>query len=126
MKITVNIGFYTDGDFSFDYNRFKKDIKDLPEYNEICSLMDKIVLDKADFALSLSFSRKMSASDMLASFLTSTHVLYTHYEVLESLFNAFDGAISAVYNEENYFNSISGNYDGTFVNVIFDKEYKNE
>ena len=132
MKITVKISLQSDGDFSLNYDRFKKDISGLYEYEEICSQTEKNISNSEDLSLTISFINndpskcRARADTLLSSVLTNIHVIYTHYYVLEDLFNAFDGAIRAIYTGENYYNSISGNYDGTDVEVIFEEEYKNE
>lgn len=110
MKIAIDWVYCTDGDFSIRENNFFKFKFDGEDYSGV-------EIFEGD-----ETTVKMNARSYLEQLLCETHVSYTHYYILEDLYYMFDEAIDFIYNKENqkvFHKEITGNYDGTYVHIIF-------
>ncbi len=111
MKIAIDWTYYTDGDFSIRDNKFfdfKFDGDE--EYSGV-----KIFEEEDELRT------KIEARSYLEQLLCETHVLYTHYYLLEDFYHLFDEAIEFIFNKDGekvFHKEITGNYDGTYVHIM--------
>lgn len=119
MKIDIKVSLETDGDYSLNnntdyhmeydgsggYYHYFTFTPDTPAYN---------FEDEHDIEMSPSWR----ACTMLEKMLCNIHIHYTHYYILLDLYNMFEEAMTAIGKGLQQFEtSISGNYEGTFIEV---------
>lgn len=118
MRIDLKISLETDGDYSlpnntdyhmkFDgsgYYHYFVFEPNTPKYN---------FEDDHDIEMSPSWR----ACKLLEKMLCDIHVSYTHYYIIEDLYLMFNEAIETVGKYPVHFEtSISGNYEGTFIEI---------
>jgi hypothetical protein len=118
MQLILKIGLETDGDYSllhedkFDMRWDGTGYFGVFRFNDT----DKEKLYPYEDKSYLQFDKWWRANALLEHMLTDLHVSFTHHYVLDYLYHMFDDAMEAIgKREESYYGSISGNYDGTFI-----------
>lgn len=112
MKIAIDWVYETDGDFSMRENPFFKF-----KYDGCETYSGVEIFENED-----ETRAKMNARSYLEQLLCETHISYTHYYILEYLYKLYDEAIDFIYNKDGetvFHKELSGNYDGTYVHIIF-------
>lgn len=140
MKIALTFNWYTDGDWKVDIEEIKREIADMTEiarihfdneYEEDCGiggvsfLIDDEILGASREAFNI-------ASCVASILLCAVRILWTHYYVLEDIYCLFERlreffqeTRQRIKNNKEYstefYDLISGNYDGTSVEVVIQK-----
>lgn len=118
MQLILKIGLETDGDYSLLHeDQFGMKYDGTSYYNVFrFNDTDKETLYPYENKSYLQFDKWWRANSLLEHMLTDLHVSFTHHYVLDYLYHMFDDAMKAIgKREESYYGSISGNYDGTFI-----------
>lgn len=118
MQLIVKIGLETDGDYSLLHPEQFDMSWDGNGYFRVFRFddNDKETLYPYEDKSYLQFDKWWRANSLFEHMLTDLHVIFTHHYVLDYLYHMFDDAMEAIgRREETYYGSISGNYDGTFI-----------
>ena len=118
MKLIVKIGLETDGDYSLLHeDKFGMEYDGSGYFNVYrFDDDDKETIYPYENKSYLQFDKWWRANALLEHMLTDLHVSFTHHYVLDYLYHMFDDAMEAIgKREESYYGSISGNYDGTYI-----------
>lgn len=131
MKIKIKAKFSTDGDYSIlNYDSYKnepisKSINSNGNEVKIYSRSSHIFSDDYTFVKIIECdnvnSCKMYARMFLEQLLCNISVLSSHYYLIKDFYELFDNGITALNKNENYYETISGNYEGTEL-VIYIEE----
>lgn len=119
QKITLKIGLETDGDYSLK-NALLYNMK----YDDCGSYFNNFVFtcDTPQYAFEdehdIDMSPSWRACRLLEKMICDIHVSYTHHYIIPYIYKMFEDSIEAVgRNEAGFESSISGNYEGTFIEV---------
>ena len=118
MKLIVKIGLETDGDYSLLHEDQFGMKYDGTGYFGVFGFDDsnKTYLYPYEDKSYLQFDSWWRLNSLLEHMLTDLHVSFTHHYVLDYLYHMFDDAMEAIGRREtSYYGSISGNYEGTFI-----------
>lgn len=118
MRLVLKIGLETDGDYSLLHPEQFEMRWDGTGYFRVFRFDDddKETLYPYEDKSYLQFDKWWRANSLLEHMLTDLHVIFTHHYVLDYLYHMFDDAMEAIgRREKTYYGSISGNYDGTFI-----------
>lgn len=121
MQVNVQVGLSTDGDYSL---RNHLDLE-MPfdgfegYYNSLLFTDDNPKQHKFEDSGDMQFNCRWRAINWLRKILCELHVSYTHYYLIEDLYNLFNEAIEAIGRVEDFHKEISGNYEGTYIQVNF-------
>ena len=117
MKIIVKIGLETDGDFKLEnHEEYKMNYDDCGGYDGTFVFEENTPLYPYEDHSYAKFDAWWRAQRLLEHMLCDIHVIHTHHYVLDYLYHMFDDAMRAIGNrEESYYGSVSGNYEGTFI-----------
>lgn len=118
MKLIIKIGLETDGDYSLLHeDKFGMEYDGSGYFNVYCFDDDnKEKIYPHEDKSYLQFDKWWRANALLEHMLTDLHVSFTHHYVLDYLYHMFDDAMEAIgQRKETYYGSISGNYDGTYI-----------
>ena len=118
MKLIVKIGLETDGDYSLLHEDQFGMKYDGTGYFGVFGFDDsnKTYLYPYENKSYLQFDSWWRLNSLLEHMLTDLHVSFTHHYVLDYLYHMFDDAMEAIGRREtSYYGSISGNYEGTFI-----------
>lgn len=118
MKLIIKIGLETDGDYSLLHeDKFGMEYDGSGYFNVYrFDDDDKEYLYPYEHRSYLQFDKWWRANALLEHMLTDLHVSFTHHYVLDYLYHMFDDAMEAIgKRKETYYGSISGNYDGTYI-----------
>lgn len=131
MKIKIKAEFSTDGDYSIcNYDSYKnepisKSINGSGNEVKIYSRSSHIFIEDYTFIKIIECdnvdSCKMYARMFLSQLLCNISVLSSHYYLIKDFYELFDNGITAINEGKNYYETISGNYDGTEL-VIYIEE----
>lgn len=120
-KVTLKIGLETDGDYSLQNDTIYHMIWDGSGYFQNYVFDDSTQPQEWEDAYTSSRDPVYRALDLLEQMLCDIHVASSHYYIMEDLFHMFDDAIHAIYRREPQFeSSVSGNYEGTFIEVYYE------
>lgn len=135
MKIIIKAEFSTDGDYhieGYDFldKKFVKDIDiNLPDRNFKINTKG---YNKHPFGDEYSFGIvfkcedasycKLYARNYLEELLCNIRYLSTHYYIIPHFYEMFNKGIESINHENYYYGSISGNYDGTYLEIATIKE----
>lgn len=114
MKITITWRLYTDGDFSL--NNYEK-------YNCIEYDGYEQYFGMKEFENKDELQCMVDGRTFLEQMLCDMHVSYTHYYILEYLYQMFEKLIKFVCKREEGIKTeyMSGNYEGTEIIVVVQK-----
>ena len=121
MIVSVTIGLETDGDYSLTHrDQYHMSYDGSGYYNHFIfsdtDTVDGLYTFEDDH--DITFDATWRACRLLEKMLCDLHVIYTHHYVLDYLYHMFDDAIDAIGRKETHFEtSISGNYEGTFIEI---------
>lgn len=116
MKINISISLETDGDYSLRNNELYSMECDGSSYFNTFEFADNTYRYDFESDCAASFDPCWRACSLLKKILCDIHVYHTHYYVLDDLYHMFEDAMEAIGRHEKEFEvSISGNYDGTFI-----------
>lgn len=118
VRINIEFGLLTDGDFSLrNIEYFEKAFKE----NEDFDYYGNVFFDSKDYPDSTYCM--FAAREFVERLLTDIHVSYTHYYILEDIYQMMQPVIEFVNacKEGIIEKSISGNYSGTFVKVTIQR-----
>lgn len=118
MKLIVKIGLETDGDYSLLHEDQFGMKYDGTGYFGVFGFDDsnKTYHYPYEDKSYLQFDSWWRLNSLLEHMLTDLHVSFTHHYVLDYLYHMFDDAMEAIgKREKSYYGSISGNYEGTFI-----------
>lgn len=135
MKIIIKANFNTDRDYGIDGYKYS--------YSTVCEDIDINLSDRKfkiytrennqhPFDDEYTFIKvfecededycKMYARSYLEKLLCNIRVGFTHYYLIEDFYKMFDKAIKSIGHEEYFYDGISGNYDGTDLEIRTIKE----
>jgi len=130
MKIIIKAYFSTDGDFRIDGYDFssKKIVKDIDinltdrKFKIYSEGYNKNFYDEYSFEVVLKCEDvdycKMYARNYLEKLLCNIRFLSTHYYIMPYFYEMFDKAIKSIGHKTHFYDSIGGNYDGTYLRII--------
>lgn len=135
MKIMIKANFSTDGDYhiegyDFSDEKFVKDIDiNLPDRNFKINTRgyNKHPFDD-EYSFGIVFECEdidycqMYARSYLEELLCNIRFLSTHYYIMPHFYEMFDKGIKSIGHENYYCGTVSGNYDGTCLEVSTMKE----
>lgn len=112
MTIEIEFGYRTDGDFSLMGNEYFK-AEETDDYDYYCK--KKFLSNDYRDDLFCMFA----AREFVERLLVQTSISYTHYSIMEDIYNMIAPVIEFVNRNKvgNIQREMSGNYDGTFVKV---------
>ena len=118
MKVIIQIRLCTDGDFSLNnYEAYSMQF-DGEDYIGRFEFDANTPLYAYEEHSYINFDSYWRAQQLFKHMLTDIHVGFSHYYVLDDLYHLFNDAIQAVRNKQTqYYNSISGNYEGTSIQI---------
>ena len=123
LRITLKIGLETDGDYTLQNNELYH-----MSYDDANGYFHNFVFDENtepqpwEDAYTSSREPTYRALNLLEKMLCDIHVASGHYYIMDYIFHMFDDAIHAIYRRESAFEaSVSGNYDGTFIEVYYEE-----
>lgn len=119
QKITLKIGLETDDDYSLRNNELYHMVyDDAGGYFHNFVFEDNTEPQPWEEPYTSSREPAYRALDLLEKMLCDIHVASGHYYIMDDIFHMFDDAIHAIYRREAQFeSSVSGNYEGTFIEV---------
>lgn len=135
MKITIKADFQTDGDYCIeDYNYVSKIVREDIDIN-LPDRKFKVFQNgyntypfEDEYHFEMCFECededycKIYARNYLEELLCNIRFLSTHYYIMPYFYDMFDKGIRSIGKENHYFGSVSGNYDGTYLEIITIKE----
>lgn len=118
MKVYVSVSLETDGDYTLRNNEAYGMEYDGSGYYSTFEFTDDTPKQDFEYSSYIGLGPAFRACRLLEKMLCDIHVHYTHYYVLDYLYHMFNDAIEALERREKEFEaSISGNYEGTFVEI---------
>ncbi len=118
QKITLKIGLETDGDYSLTNNDLYFMTWDGSGYFHNFVFENDTEAQPWEEPYTASREPAYRALDLLEKMLCDIDVASGHYYIMDYIFHMFDDAIHAIYRREPQFeSSVSGNYEGTFIEV---------
>lgn len=116
MKAHVTISLKTDGDFSLrkdspNFERFGCKINYWPNTQEY-DIYATFDVDKYNAQL----------REFLKTVLCEIHVSPGHYYLLKELYSFFVDAIDYAWYCDDYYESLGGNYSGTYIDITYQEE----
>lgn len=127
MKIKIKVEFSTDGDYSIcNYDSYKnepisKSVNSNGNEVKIYSQASHIFNDEYTivkiFECDNVDSCKMYARLFLQQLLCDISVLSSHYYLIKDFYELFINGITAINEDKDYYNAISGNYEGTELDI---------
>lgn len=122
-KITLKIGLETDSDYSLRNNNTYHMMWDGSGYFQNYLFDDNTEPQPWEEPYTSSREPAYRALDLLEKMLCDIHVASGHYYIMDDIFHMFDDAIHAIYRREPQFeSSVSGNYEGTFIEVYCEED----
>lgn len=119
MKICMEINLYTDGDYYLNnYMRYASTHKEDDGDYHIEKVFE-LNKNDSDFDLKLN----VNVVSYLEKILCDMNYSYTHYYIIEDIYNLFNNAIEFVMKlhddsyEKYFYDNIGGNYDGTEITI---------
>lgn len=116
MHIFVDISLCTDGDFSLNHERIKKEFPELSvlhgEYSKDYMIFGKLPMD----------NHCKKARDLFRTIICSLSYNPTRYYLIGDLYHLFNSAITALSTPDYFYESIGGNYHGTHIEFKVVKE----
>ena len=124
QKITLKIGLETDGDYSLHNNElYNMTYDDAGGYFYNFVFDDNTEPQPWEETCTSSREPAYRALDLLEKMLCDIRVASGHYYIMDYIFHMFDDAIHAIYRREPQFeSSVSGNYEGTFIEVYCEED----
>lgn len=123
QKITLKIGLETDGNYSLTNNAMYLMPYDGSGYFHNFVFDTNTEPQPWEEPYTSSREPAYRALDLLEKMLCDIHVASGHYYIMDYIFHMFDEAIHAIYRREPQFeSSVSGNYEGTFIEVCCEKD----
>lgn len=118
MKINIKVSLETDGDYKLNNNTdYHMEFDGTAYYHHFVFTPDTPAYNFED-EHDIEMSSAWRACRMLEKILCDIHVSYTHYYVIQDLYDMFDEAIETVGKYPVHFEtSISGNYEGTYIEI---------
>ena len=124
QKITLTIGLETDGDYSLTNNDLYLMPWDGSGYFHDFVFDDNTEPQPWEDPYTSSREPAYRALDLLEKMLCDINVASGHYYIMDYIFHMFDDAIHAIYRREPQFeSSVSGNYEGTSIEVYCEEDY---
>ena len=118
MKVVVKIGIETDGDFRLENYESYKLIHGYDDYSGVFTFDEETPLYPYEDSGYDKFDACWRAVRLLEHMLCDFKVGYTHHYVLDYLYHMFDDAIEAIHRrDKHHYGYISGNYDGTDIEI---------
>ena len=131
MKIIIKADFSTDGDYriegyDFSISDFEKDIDiNLPNRSFVIKTkgFNRYLFDE-DYSFGIVFECEdasycqMYARSYLEELLCNIRFLSTHYYIMPHFYEMFDKGIKSIGHEKHYYGCVSGNYDGTDLEIV--------
>ena len=131
MKIIIKADFQTDGDYCIeDYNYVSKIVREDIDIN-LPDRKFKVFQNgyntypfEDEYHFEMWFECededycKIYARNYIEELLCNIRFLSTHYYIMPYFYEMFDKGIKSIGKENHYFGSISGNYDGTYLEII--------
>ena len=123
LKIVISIGLETEGDYSLRNSANYEMTFDGSAYFHRYEFADTSPKYTWESDYDAKREPTYRAATLLEQMLCDIHVVYTHHYILDDIFHMFDDALSALGRRENYFeSSVSGNYDGTYIEISIVEE----
>ena len=130
MKIIIKAEFNTDGDYriegydfskpkvaeDIDINLSDRKFKIFTEEYSMHPFDDEYSFGKSFECEDISYCQ-MYARSYLEELLCSIKYLSTHYYIMPYFYEMFDNAIKSIGHENHYYGNVSGNYDGTELEI---------
>lgn len=119
QKITLKISLETDGDYTLYNNEmYHMTYDDAGSYSHNFVFEENTARQLWEEPYTSSREPAYRALDLLEKMLCDIHVASGHYYIMDDIFHMFDDAIHAIYRREPQFeSSVSGNYEGTSIEV---------
>lgn len=123
-KVTLKIGLETDGDYTLQNNElYHMSYDDANGYFHNFVFDDNTEPQPWEEPYISSREPAYRAFTLLEKMLYDIHVASGHYYIMDDIFHMFDDAIHAIYRREPQFeSSVSGNYEGTFIEVYCEED----
>ena len=131
MKIKIRANFQTDGDYSIlNYDSYENEPRnkcinsngnEVKIYSQYIHIFDDNYTFVKIFECDNADSCKMYARMFLEQLLCNISVLSSHYYLIKDFYELFYNGLTALNKNENYYETISGNYEGTEL-VIYIEE----
>ena len=123
QKITLKIGLETDGDYSLTDNDLYLMPWDGSGYFHNFVFDNNTEPQPWEEPYTSSREPTYRSIALLEKMLCDIHVASGHYYIMDDIFHMFDDAIHAIYRREPQFeSSVSGNYEGTFIEVYCEED----
>ena len=122
MKVIVKIGIETDGDFRLENYESYKMHCGYDDYHGVFIFNENTPLYPYEDCSYTKFDACWRAIRLLEHMLCDFKVIHTHHYILDYLYHIFDDAIEAIHRRDKYHSGhISGNYDGTEIEVFIEE-----
>lgn len=124
MKYQVKIGIETDGDFNLEnYDKLFSMSHSYGSTEYYAQYLfddeDKVYIYNWEDASVLKFDARWRVRNLLEELIVKFRVISSHYYVLDHLYHMVDDAIRKLYEGEKIIETyISGNYEGTFIEIL--------
>ena len=135
MKIIIKANFSTDGDYhieGYDYSstRVCEDIdinlsdRNFKVFTDGCNMhpFDEDYSFEMCFECEDASYCQMYARSYLEELLCNIRFLSTHYYIMPDFYEMFDKGMNSIGHENYYYGNVSGNYDGTDLEIVTIKE----
>ncbi len=118
MKVIVNIGLETDGDYRLENHESYKMTHGYEDYEGTFVFDENTPLYPYEDYSYTKFDAPWRAIRLLEHMLCDLRVGYTHHYVLDYLYHMFDDAIQAIHDRKRFHEGdVSGNYGGTYITI---------
>ena len=121
--VNVKVGLETDGDYSLNYNNLYHMTWDGTGYFQHYSFYDGLDRQVWEDVHTATREPEYRALALLEQMLCDIKIAPGHYYIMDDIFHMFDDAMKAIGRREKSFeSSVSGNYEGTFIEVYVSED----
>ena len=127
MKIKIKANFQTDGDYSIlNYDSYENEPRnkcinsngnEVKIYSQYIHIFDDNYTFVKIFECDNVDSCKLYARLFLQQLLCDIFVSSSHYCLIKDFYDLFVNGITAINEDKDYYNAISGNYEGTELDI---------